>query len=179
MDEKKDIKYINPPNLLKNKVGSGGIDTEDIEEAQEIIESVLIDFAPYAENFITEIEAVYKELQTVSDAQKQKTLEKIIMPVMELKSNGAMFNYKIITDVARVFLYFLECLEEINNDALDLVNVHVQTLKTILHERIDGNTGTEGLALIDALDEACMRYFKKYNIDHEAMHKLLTEARQS
>lgn len=174
----KDIKFINPPNLLKQKVGFGGIDPKLVQKAQKLIEEVKFDFAPYAQEFIKQIDKAHDELESKKKGERVEGIEHMIIPVMELKANAAMFNYKIMTDIARVLLYFLECLDDVNQDTMTVIDAHITSLKRVLSEKVKGNTGREGEALIVELDNACMRYFKKYDIDHDAAHKNKEKKRQ-
>ena len=81
---------------------------------------------------------------------------------MELKANGAMFEYPLISAVAGVLLNFLEVIPELNDDALDIVAVHRSTLNVIVTGKLRGGGGNDGAALLQELADACDRYFKKY-----------------
>src|SRR5690606_34435006 len=89
-------------------------------------------------------------------------------PVMELKANGAMFEYPLISDVAGILLNFLENLQDLNDDALEIVKVHRRTLHVIVTSRLRGTGGRDGQALLQELVDACERYFKKYAPEDDA-----------
>lgn len=166
----KNVKFIQLPNRLKQKVGSGGIDPRLIQKAQKFIDGAKTDFKPFAQEFLNQIANAIKDHREGKTDQKQG-LEAIVVPVMELKANGAMFNYYLITDISRGLLYFLECLEKLDEDSFAIVEVHTTALQTILKNEVRGNTGKEGIMLLEELQNACKRYYSKHNIDPAMVHK--------
>ena len=82
---------------------------------------------------------------------------------MQLKANGGMFQYYMISDVANSCLNFVENLEgEFNPDASEIIQAHIDAITTILKHQMHGNGGKEGKELIKELEKACKRYHSKY-----------------
>ena len=151
-------KFITPPNKLKTKVGGGGIATERLEKAQEYINFNTIDFMPHAETFLEQAQE-----QVKLAANNNFEPENLIRPIMQLKANGGMFQYYMISDVANSCLNFVENLEDaFNKDAADIIQAHIDAITTILKHQMSGNGGKEGKALIKELEKACKRYHSKY-----------------
>ncbi|MCK5284079.1 MAG: hypothetical protein KAJ86_00685 [Alphaproteobacteria bacterium] len=155
------VRFINPPNTLKIKVGTGGLNDATIKRSQSYINDVKVDFAPYAKQYLEELEKQSALLQ--KGAQNNAELkEKIIAPIMQLKAHGGMFKYQLLSDVADIALQFLEAINEINDDASNILNAHKNTMKIIVKNNLTGNGGSEGGKLIRELDKACKRYFLKH-----------------
>lgn len=161
--QKNKTRFIKPPNVLKQKVGMGGIDEKLLEKAQEAINNTEVDFTPYAEQFLKQFSEFASICRTVKNFEKEK--EKIIAPVMQLKANGGMFRYQLLSEVADIALNFLEIIEAVNDDAYDVIKAHEKTLKAIVASRLKGDGGREGYALIKELDQACQRYYNKYKVE--------------
>lgn len=158
------VRFINPPNKLKLKVGTGGIDESVLDKSQNFINTVKLDFIPYAKEFLAEFSKHAKAAKNKnSDTEEAKN--KIISPVMQLKANGGMFQYQMVSDVADIALQFLEALDEINDDAYDVLLAHENTIKIIIANDLKGDGGKEGYALVKELDQACKRYFSKHKKD--------------
>ena len=85
-------------------------------------------------------------------------------PVMELKGNGGMFGYRLITEIADIVLNFLENISELNEDVFEILEVHQKTLKIIIANKLAGDGGRVGKELAQELFKACNRYYKKYDI---------------
>jgi broad specificity phosphatase PhoE len=158
----KKVRFIKPPNIFKQKVGSGGIDEALLEKSQQIINNTEFDFAPWAQQFLKELGDIVKEARANKGQDFKITKEKMIAPVMQLKANGGMFRYQLLSDVADIALQFLEAVETGNDDTLDVIVAHENTIKIILGNKLKGDGGRAGFALIKELDNACQRYFKKY-----------------
>ncbi|MGB4056910.1 MAG: hypothetical protein WBK77_02360 [Alphaproteobacteria bacterium] len=158
-------RFINPPNVLKKKVGSGGIDEKLIVKSQDFVNNADIDFIPYAENFLKEFSQALREAEKGSDFKSSR--EKIITPIMQMKAGGGMFKYQLVSEVADTAMQFLDAVdvENVNNETFDILRAHENTLKVIVLNKLKGNGGREGFALIQELDKACKRYFTKYKIE--------------
>ncbi len=154
-------KFVTPPNHFKMKVGSGGISDALLKKSQQAIDSVKLDFLPYAKDFLTEFSTHAK---TALDATKNRTesKENIIGPVMQIKANGGMFHYQLLSDVADIALQFIEAIEDINEDAYDVLQAHENTIQAIISNKMQGDGGKAGDALVNELHKACTRYFEKY-----------------
>lgn len=157
------VKYHNPANILRQKVGKGGLDPEILRMAEEFIASNQIDFTPHAEKILAKLAAAIREAKT-KDRAERDVINTIAGPIMELKANGAMFRYFLVTEIADVMLNFLENITELNDDAFEIIGVHQKTLEAILANVLMGDGGREGRALAQELYDACNRYRKKYEI---------------
>lgn len=157
------VKYHTPANMLKKKVGTGGLDPHILQTAEEFINSNQVDFTPHGEKILERLAGAIKTAKR-SDRAERDVINTIAGPIMELKANGAMFRYFLVSEVADVMLNFLENIAELNDDAFEIINVHQKTLEVILKSRLQGDGGKEGKALAQELYDACNRYRKKYEI---------------
>lgn len=156
----KKVRFIKPPNILKQKVGIGGIDELLLERSQEAINTTEVDFTPYAVEFLRQFSEAAQKARTGGDFDG--AMESIIIPVMHLKANGGMFRYQLLSDVADIAMQFLDNIEQFNDDSHEVIKAHETTLKVIINSKLKGDGGREGYALIKELDQACQRYYNKY-----------------
>lgn len=162
------VRFIKPPNTLKQKVGSGGIDEKLLDQAQEVIKTTSFDFTPTAEKFLKEAEKQTKQAQKHAKEAKakganfEKLREKMIAPMMQLKANGGMFRYQLVSDVADLAMQFLEAIDELNDDGFKVLIAHMNTINVIVSNRLEGDGGKQGYALVKELHQACKRYFSKH-----------------
>ena len=155
------VRFINPPNTLKTKVGTGGIDESLLKKSQQFIDNAQVDFMPYAERYLKQLGDCTRLLKKGPDDPKPAQ-EKMIGAIMQLKAHGGMFQYQLLSDVADIALQFLESIEGINQDALTVLQAHENTIKVIINSNLKGDGGREGYALVKELDSACQRYFSKH-----------------
>lgn len=161
--DKTKAKFYNPPNILREKVGLGGIDPAQLKKAEIFIDDNKLDFTPYAEELLVKLRKAIKAAKAAEKADKA-VVNTIVASIMEMKANGGMFNYMLVTEIADVILGFLENLDELNQDAFDIVDVHQKTLEAIIGNKLTGNGGQEGKALAQELYDACRRYKRKYSV---------------
>lgn len=157
-------RFIKPPNRLKAKVGVGGIDERLLDKAQHFIQHVDVDFKPTAEQLLGNIQDLLKQYQTASSDDDKITIKsKIADSIMQIKANGGMFGYQLLGEIAALGLHFLDSVEGFNKDAHQVVDVHAKTLHIIIANKLKGDGGKEGFALVKELEKACNRYYQKYN----------------
>lgn len=155
------VKFITPRHVLREKVGYGGLDPAIIDRAEDFIASNDVVFTPYANDFLSRLSKALSAARESKDRSKD-AINLLTRPVMELKANGSMFGYPLISDVADILLNFLEGLEDLNDDALEIIDVHHKTLNVIVASNLTGRGGKEGKKLADELYDACRRYEKKH-----------------
>lgn len=161
--DKKKAKFINPPNRLREKVGFGGIDPKRLKKGHAFIVSNAFDFEPYARNFLDILETSMQEIRD-GKIEGKEAIDKLSRPVMELKGNGGMFNYRLISEIADIVLNFLENIDTINDDVFEILDVHQKALKIIIANKLTGEGGQVGKELAQELFRACNRFYKKYDI---------------
>lgn len=155
----KKARFIKPPNKLKAKVGHGGLDPKVLEKAQEFINNNKVDFIPIANDFLKRMEESGKSLQETND---NKSMEALVESIMQLKASGGMFKYQLVSEIADSCLHFIENIEEFNDDARAVIKAHENTIKIILKNKLTGDGGKEGYALVKELNKASERYFSKH-----------------
>jgi len=157
----KKARYINPPNKLKAKVGNGGIDLKLVDKAQSYIENTAVDFEPIALQFLEDIK---NDIKNLIETRSLEAKEKLAADIMQLKANGGMFRFQLVSEIGNIALRFVEDLDVIHDDCIDVLNAHEKTIQIIIAHKLTGDGGKAGLALVKELEKACHRFFKKYKV---------------
>ncbi len=160
--QKKKAKFYTPPNALRLKAGYGGVDPAVMERAESLIQTNDVDFTGIAKDLLVRMD---KAVETVKreDQRSKEGINRIVAPIMELKANGAMFKFPLLSDVAGIALDFLEDIDYLNDDAFEIVNIHRQTLRIIVAQELRGTGGKQGDILVNELVDVCRRYHKKHS----------------
>lgn len=158
--------FIMPPNIIKAKVGSGGLNDSILDRAQQLLESNTVDFSPLAEiylkNMMQGIESAKQELLKNEAITDESKISQILYPCVQLKANGGMFHFPLVTRAADRFVQFMEVVERVDMESLEIALAFHTAIRVIVASRIKGDGGTQGNALIEELNNACMRYFEKH-----------------
>lgn len=155
--------YFSPPNTLKQKVGSGGIPSHLITRCQQFLENNAVDFVPFATKHLDELADIKNKIEAKT-VDGKTAMARIVNVIMQLKSNGSMFRYQLISMISDVMLRFMENVKTVNDDFAAILNMYNKILEIILAKRLQGNGGKEGIALAQELNASCARYYGKYNI---------------
>lgn len=158
MDSSK-ARIIKANHLLQNKVGMGPVDPKKVEKSQTVIDNNTVDFKPLANEYLLEL------ANTIASAKKDPehphAIQKIIEPVMQLKANGKMFGYNLVSELAKIMLDFLEAIDKLDNDVIDIIDAHYTTINAIVTNQMEGDGGEFGRELTSEIKDACKRYFSK------------------
>lgn len=154
------VEFISPPNNLKAKVGTGGLSEMTLHKADKLMESYAKDYPPVATLDLIRFNESFDQVNKgdVPLARAKKILSKT---VMDLKSNGAMFNYPIVSRISTILLEYISQLETFDQSALDIIQGHYDALRAVIDNQQSGAVDKHGEALILALTLAVDRYFKK------------------
>lgn len=154
--------FIKPPNTLKQKVGEGGLSDEIINKAQKLLEENTIDFAPLATMYLTSLMNGIEMAKgfTASDDTEQ-VIANMLYPAMQLKANGGMFKYSLVSKAADKLIQFLEVIYEPDIEAVEIVLAYHTTMTAVIQGQILGDGGQRGDELLQALTDVCMRYFER------------------
>lgn len=156
-------RFIDPPNILRQKVGKGGLDQTRIDRAEEYIENNPADFTPFAEDIMERLDRIIAQAKSGKIPPKD-AIDQLTRPIMELKANGGMFRYMLLSEIADIVLNFLENITELNNDVFEIIDAHQNTLTVIVTNKLQGGGGKEGQALAQELYAATRRYYAKHKI---------------
>lgn len=160
---KRKAKFFSPPNFLKEKVGSGGLNDAVLTRAQDLLENHAVDFIPLAQMYVKQMKkGINEAYASGKETTSEKTISKILMPCVQLKANGTMFHYPLITRIADRFVQFMEVIEQLDEETLEITEAFLTALKIIISGRIKTDGAAQGEALVEELNSACMRYFEKH-----------------
>ena len=174
--------FYMPPNTLKAKVGSGGISEEILDKAEMLLANNTVDFMPLADMYLNSLMKAIDHARgadsgSLSVAENESLIVAMLYPAMQLKANGGMFKYQLVTRMADRLVQFLEVIETSDLDALEIVLAFHATIRAVVLGRITGDGGQHGAELIKALNEACERYLSRYpeageGLDHDFIHTM-------
>jgi hypothetical protein len=162
--------FIKPLNLLKSKAGYGGLDDEILNKAQALLENNSVDFPSMAEMYLSGMMRGIERARNPAPGESEEVLiAGMLYPAMQLKANGGMFRYPLVTRIADKLIQFLEVIAAPDKDAIEIVLAFHMTLRAVLTGRVTGSGGKHGDELMQALEAACLRYFQHYPDNRSGM----------
>jgi hypothetical protein len=160
---RRNAEFIKPINVLKSKVGYGGLSEDILSKAQALLENNSVDFLPMAEMYLSVMMRGIERAGNPAPGECEEALiAGMLYPAMQLKANGGMFRYPLMTRIAKKLIQFLEVIAAPDQDAIEIVLAFHTTMRVVLMGRVIGSGGKHGDELMQALEAACLRYFEHY-----------------
>lgn len=157
-----DIKRIKASLDLQRRVGTGAIDERKIERAQDVIKNNKVDFGPIARPHLDELSKAISQTRGVKKPDNEREiLESFMTPIMNIKANAATFNYSLISGLAGTVLTFLEDVGKFDKKVVQIVDLLYKTILLVLAQKISGDGGNQGRALLGAFHDVCQKSIKK------------------
>lgn len=142
-------------------MGSGDVDSAKVEKSQALLEKNTTDFVPMATAFLDALEHALQDTPRDQVITDKTILQPVIVEVMQIKANAAMFGYTLVGNLASIMLNFLEDIRSWDNDARQIVEANTKSLRLIVNSKTKGDGGEQGQMLTTELRDACARYLKK------------------
>ncbi len=161
--EGSDVYLFKLPNLLKQKMGLENMKVpfempdEVLAEAEETLEREAEGFLDWAKQYLDELSE--KISQAFEDqAHRAEHLAEVNRIAHELRGQGGTFGYPLITLFAKS-LYETTAYPCREDDAnLEICRAHLDTLRAVIREKIEGDGGAVGRQLMMALNQAIQKF---------------------
>jgi len=144
---------IEPPKTLQDKVGPpqpGGIDLSALERAEAVISDLSGQYIEWVQEDLKNIQEAFDQLKAQGGTDAT-LLKKIFSISHDVKGQGGSFGYDLMTTVGNSLCRFTEDKDSLNPQHLDIVKLHIDTLKLIITQDIQGDGGAMGQKILTGL----------------------------
>ncbi|MBC8339138.1 MAG: response regulator [Rhodospirillales bacterium] len=156
-----DVWYFRLPNTLKEKAGGAGfkgaaqMPVELLEEAEQQLERAALDFTTWARDYVARLGSLCSQaLESDVEGGRGKFFGEINLLALELRGQGGTFGYPLISTFGKM-LYDATtegCRED--DHAVEIVKAHIDAMGAVLREKVSGDGGKIGRALLASLKKA-------------------------
>ena len=104
------LEIINPPNALKQKVGTGdagAVDMEALERAEQVIFGMTGSYLNWVAEDLQKIDTAYVVLKA-ADGDRKAELNGVFQVAHDIKGQGGSFGYDLITAIGNELCRFIE-----------------------------------------------------------------------
>jgi CheY-like chemotaxis protein len=149
-------------NNLQAKAGGDGISglgeipTALLEEAEDQLERAALDFTEWAANYLTQLSALCTETQKTPD-RRAVHFEEINLLAHELRGQGGTFGYPLITTFAKMLYDATRSGGGTDDADVEIVKAHIDAMRAVIREKVAGDGGDTGRALLKSLELAIER----------------------
>lgn len=157
MGVKHPYQIINPPNLLKAKVG-GDLSHDEalVKRAEDALEELSEDYAEWLERDLADLSRLLDEVKGDPEAAGPG-LEEMARRAHDVKGQAGTFGYPLITALAESLCNLLSRLDGLNTSCLEVMTTHVEAMEVVRRDGIRGEGGAPGRELVVGVRKAVER----------------------
>jgi hypothetical protein len=156
---KRPIEVFMPPNMLKAKVGTGGLDSSAIKRAEAAIDDLKDEFGAW-------IVADVNRLVDTRDGYKAQTnadtLGNLYRASHDLKGQASTFDFPLVARVASSLCKLTDDTTFGLELPIALINAHVEAIKVIVREEVKDPTHQTGTVLAGELEQQVGAFLQKH-----------------
>ena len=159
MGNKRPLEVFMPPNMLKAKVGTGGLDSGMIRRAEAAIDELRGEFADW---IVDDVSRRVERRDTYQAESNLATLGELYRASHDLKGQASTFDFPL---VARVASSLCKLTDDATNGLelpLALINAHVDAIKVIVREGVKDPTHQTGTVLAGELEKQVGAFLDKH-----------------
>ena len=148
-----EYEVITPPNRLKAKVGIGGpgaVTPEVLARAEQVIADMTSTYLEWVENDLNALEEAYKDLEAASEDDKDAA-DRVFRLSHDIKGQGGSFGYHLMTTIGNDLCRFIEARERFGASERNIIRLHIDALRLVIVQRMQGEGDTEGETLVAGL----------------------------
>lgn len=158
-----DVRIVEPDFSLKKKIGEHVniaeiFSPERVADAQQVIDNGQAQFLQWVTIDLKELDKHFNELYLMPNAESAAH-ERIRKTAFAIKCHAGTFGFNLGSEVARGLHNFLAHHKEYSEEQLAVVQKHIESLKAILMNNIQGDGGKMG----EELTESLKKLVEKYN----------------
>ena len=160
----KDVKaqVIKPPAGLQKKVvagGPGAVTPEVLERAEAAISKLSGSYLEWVEGDLDKIQQAFEAIEP-GDAKASAALSRIFQISHDMKGQGGSFGYDLVTVVGDRLCRLIEGMDQIGDNELEVIKLHIDTMRLVIAKRMKGDGGDHGRKLIEGLEQVAAKVAK-------------------
>ena len=150
MANKRPIEIFMPPNVLKAKMGNGGLDLSAVQRAEQAIDDLKGEFTGWV---INDVNRLVEAQQAYAKQSNVETLGDLYRAAHDLKGQAATFDFPLVSRVASSLCKLTDDTSDGLLLPLTLIAAHIDAIKVIVRDNLkdpSDQTATEVAAELES-----------------------------
>ncbi|MBL8643030.1 MAG: phosphorelay protein [Rhodospirillaceae bacterium] len=149
------VKFITPPNNLRKKQIDAGvalsIDPSLVGAAEAKIVGMKGDYLKWVGGDLDKLSELC-DVALKDKPNRAAHIERLYDKTVEIKGQGGSFNYPLMTTVGSQLCRFIEIQgNDLDDPRMEIVKLHVETLRLVIAQKMEGDGGAMGPKLLAGL----------------------------
>jgi len=154
-DADKPVKVVRATYEAKQKVGGGGFSDKMIQAAEKRMKDAAEIFPSAAKHDMDKLNAILAEIRNGNVSQE--LVLRIKTSAHEIRVNGQMFQYPLVSAVAESLVSFCEAIKTLSGLPVEVIALHLKTLKIALDQGPRAIMERDRVELLSGLEKACAK----------------------
>ncbi len=143
---------IRPPNTLRKKAESAPkLDLKALEEADKVVQNLAGDYLKWVSDDIRALQEHVDGLEQ-GTLEEKPALDEIFRIAHDIKGQGGSFGYDLMTVIGNHLCRFIENTESATPAHLDVIKVHIDAMRLVVSQKIEGDGGGVGNKLVRGIE---------------------------
>ena len=139
---------IELPNLLKQKVGSGGFDPAAVKKAEVAVEEMAEDYEARLQAEVAALDETFRAMRRDGVVEPRR----LYAFAHELRCEAGSFGYPLASAIGNMLARFLDARGgELARADLEVIESHIDALRAVAGRKVKGDGGEVGLQLVEGL----------------------------
>lgn len=158
-----DVWLFKLPNYLKQKMGSNAqrqpfvLPDDMLANAEQLLKREADGFLDWAKGYLDRLSRQVSEAKQIS-GERTANFDEINLIAHELRGQGGTFGYPLITVFGKSLYEVTKPPCRQDDASLEIVKAHIDTMRAVLRDKIEGDGGEVGQMLFKALKMAIAKY---------------------
>jgi hypothetical protein len=127
-----------------------------LAHAEKVVEKIQAEYTDWADEDIAAFDAVVAELRAEGSDQ-DIAVRKLYRLSLDMKGQGGSFGFIMMSEVAASLNDFIAKRKKLSRLDIDVIDAHVSALHAVYGQRVRGDGGKTGRALLVGLEKLVAR----------------------
>ncbi|MBT5014215.1 MAG: hypothetical protein HOL37_01910 [Rhodospirillaceae bacterium] len=146
------VRYIPASKVLQAKVPFLDVSPNiALKKANNVLEEMAKDYVNWVQEDIKRLESTYQDL--CEDPKSKDAITALYRVSYAMKGQGGTFGYDLVTFILNNLCRYLEEREEFNEGQLELIELHIESVRMVITHELTGKGGEMGKQVIMGLKQ--------------------------
>ena len=159
MNNQKPIEVFTPPNMLKAKVGNGGLELAAVKRGEQALEELKVEFADW---IVEDVNRLVERRDFYQAQTNNDSLSDLYRASHDLRGQASTFDFPMVARVASSLCKLTDDTSYGLELPITLINAHVDAIKVIVRDGIKDPSNQMATTLAVELERQVSAFLEKH-----------------
>ncbi len=133
------------------------IDPELLAKAEALVAGLRPQYLSWVREDLDRLQATWESARATEIVQRAEAMRAAFAVAHDIKGQGGSFGYPLMTDIGAQLCRFLEAGGRFDDEALEVVRLHIEAMRLVVADRMEGDGGDAGRKLMRGLQAVIVK----------------------